>query len=157
MVIPPSAAAVVVFPGRLSRRSISRITTRSDPDSFPNMMKLSLVVMAMMADAAKVRTGLLKAKDPCPEGLTNRPLPQGQFPDGLPKKIVLVDDENGGKAMNPMDSVFDLDALRAALKEDPEWKIGMPWLLKATFSSDSQVDRTFGFASGDTGATKMNR
>jgi hypothetical protein len=46
-------AAVVVFPGRLSRRSISRITTRPDPDSFPNMMKLSLVVMAMMADAAK--------------------------------------------------------------------------------------------------------
>lgn len=26
-----------------------------------------------------------------------------------------VDDENGGKAMNPMDSVFDLDALRKAL------------------------------------------
>ena len=26
-----------------------------------------------------------------------------------------MDDENGGKAMNPMDSVFDLDALRAAL------------------------------------------
>lgn len=23
--------------------------------------------------------------------------------------------------------------------EDPEWKIGMPWLLKATFSSDSKV------------------
>ena len=26
-----------------------------------------------------------------------------------------MDDEKGGKAMNPMDSVFDLDALRAAL------------------------------------------
>ena len=26
-----------------------------------------------------------------------------------------VDDENGGKAMNPMDSVFDLEKLRAAL------------------------------------------
>eukprot|EP00434_Breviolum_minutum_P034983 symbB.v1.2.030965.t1/scaffold3541.1/size54392/1 len=37
-----------------------------------------------------------------------------------------------------MDSVFDLDALRKALSEDPEWKIGMPWLLKATFSSDSK-------------------
>ena len=26
-----------------------------------------------------------------------------------------MDDENGGKAMNPMDSVFDLEKLRAAL------------------------------------------
>eukprot|EP00913_Durusdinium_trenchii_P010052 g9433.t1 len=86
-----------------------------------------------------------EGEDPCPKGLTNR------FPDSLPKKIVMVDDENGGKAMNPMDSVFDLEKLRAALKEDPEWKIGMPWLLKATFTSDSQVPRTFGFASGDTG------
>ncbi|OLQ05860.1 hypothetical protein AK812_SmicGene10916 [Symbiodinium microadriaticum] len=33
-------------------------------------------------------------------------------------------------------------------KEDPEWKIGMPWILKATFSSDSKVDRKFGFSSG---------
>lgn len=113
------------------------------------MMKLSLLVLAMVADAAKVRTGLQlsaeEGEDPCPKGLTNR------FPDSLPKKIVMVDDENGGKAMNPMDSVFDLEKLRAALKEDPEWKIGMPWLLKATFTSDSQVPRTFGFASGDTG------
>ena len=39
-----------------------------------------------------------------------------RFPDSLPKTIVLVDDENGGKAMNPMDSVFDLEKLRKALQ-----------------------------------------
>ena len=30
--------------------------------------------------------------------------------------------------------------------KDPEWKIGMHWVLKATFYSDSTVDRTIGFA-----------
>ncbi|CAJ1399797.1 unnamed protein product [Effrenium voratum] len=104
------------------------------------MMKLCLLLSALAADAAKVRTA--RGENPCPNGLTNR------FPDSLPKEIVMVDDENGGTAMNPMDSVFDLEKLRAALSEDSEWKIGMPWLLKATFSSDSKVDRTFGFASG---------
>lgn len=118
------------------------------------MMKLLLLAIcpALLVHSAKVRASRRQAdsaveeleedKNPCPKGLTNR------YPASLPKEVVLVDDENGGAAMNPMDSVFDLEKLRAALKEDPEWKIGMPWILKATFSSDSKVDRKFGFSSG---------
>ena len=34
----------------------------------------------------------------------------------------------------------------ARMGQDPEWKIGMHWVLKATFYSDSTVDRTIGFA-----------
>ncbi|CAJ1341217.1 unnamed protein product [Effrenium voratum] len=32
------------------------------------------------------------------------------------------------------------------MQADAEWKIGMHWVLKATFYSDSNVDRTIGFA-----------
>eukprot|EP00913_Durusdinium_trenchii_P027134 g25461.t1 len=37
------------------------------------------------------------------------------------------------------------------MKKDEEWKIGTQWMLKATFSSDSSIDRTIGFAGPDGG------
>ena len=41
---------------------------------------------------------------------------------------------------NPANLVgFFLHQKAPVRSEDPEWKIGMPWLLKATFSSDSKV------------------
>jgi len=42
-------------------------------------------------------------------------LPHGYILEETTAPNLQVDDENGGKAMNPMDSVFDLDALRKAL------------------------------------------
>ena len=43
--------------------------------------------------------------------------------------------------MNHETRVFCVETCFSLRKDDPEWKIGMPWLLKATFSSDSQAPR----------------
>ncbi|CAJ1361516.1 unnamed protein product [Effrenium voratum] len=109
---------------------------------FRPMMKLCLLLIALAADAAKarIRVRTARGENPCPNGLTNRlgeivMAAWRQLPGCAQSSSALdfrVDDQNGGPA----------------LSEDSEWKIGMPWLLKATFSSDSKVDRTFGFASG---------
>ena len=48
--------------------------------------------------------------------------------------------------LNPLDAIWDTEKLREAMTKDSEWKIGMHWVLKATFYSDSTVDRTMGFA-----------
>mmetsp|Transcript_54391 Transcript_54391/g.102001 ORF Transcript_54391/g.102001 Transcript_54391/m.102001 type:complete len:581 (+) Transcript_54391:85-1827(+) len=113
------------------------------------MMKFaSLVLFApLVANAAKVaiRHSRRDDKNPCPGGLENR------FPSSLEKSYNVTKDHG----LNPLDAIWDTEKLREAMKKDEEWKIGMHWVLQATFYSDSDVDRTFGFAGPDGGFLTM--
>jgi len=102
-------------------------------------LTLACVVSADLASAAKVRAKT--SSNPCPGGAANR------YPDALPSNFSFG--ETVG--LSPLDAVWDTTALRAALGQDSEWKIGQPWLLSAIFTSDSTVDRTFGFGGGGNG------
>jgi len=105
------------------------------------MMKLATLVLSapLLANAAKVvgKTMFETSEDnPCPNGLENR------YPKSLEKTYVIAKDHG----LNPLDAIWDTEKLRAAMKDDKEWQIGNHWVLKAKYSSDSDVDRTFGFA-----------
>ncbi|CAJ1336331.1 unnamed protein product [Effrenium voratum] len=99
----------------------------------PAMMKLCLLLPAL-AGAAKVLSR--RDKNPCPNNLENR------FPSTLDASYNISQDHG----LNPLDAIWDTEKLREAMTKDSEWKIGMHWVLKATFYSDSTVDRTMGFA-----------
>jgi len=109
------------------------------------MMKLvaAAVLSTLTADAAQVvrRSLRHRAANPCPDGLQNR------YPSSLQKSYNISKDHG----LNPLDAIWDTKKLREAMKDDEEWKIGMQWVLKATFFSDSAVDRTIGFAGPDGG------
>mmetsp|Transcript_11064 Transcript_11064/g.26635 ORF Transcript_11064/g.26635 Transcript_11064/m.26635 type:complete len:619 (+) Transcript_11064:92-1948(+) len=94
---------------------------------------------ALRHTARVLRTdGASNASDdnPCPDGAPNR------FPSSLESSYKIV-----GK--NKLDSVWDTAKLREALAKEEQWKIGQPWLLKATFTNNGAVSRTFGFQGGE--------
>lgn len=110
------------------------------------MMKLAAVAVlsALTADAAQVQKRSLRSQrrtNPCPSGLENR------YPSSLETSYNISKDHG----LNPLDAIWDTTKLREAMQKDAEWKIGMQWVLKATFYSDSSVDRTIGFAGPDGG------
>ncbi|CAE7938935.1 unnamed protein product, partial [Symbiodinium sp. KB8] len=75
-------------------------------------------------------------ESPCPGGQPNR------FPNGLEKSYSII-----GK--NKLDSIWDTEKLREALASEEQWKIGQPWILKATFTNNGQTSRRFGFQGGE--------
>jgi len=109
-----------------------------------------VATLGALASVCEARTALrqtaraLRADDvtasaeenPCPGGQPNR------FPSGLEKSYSIV-----GK--NKLDSIWDTEKLREALASEEQWKIGQPWLLKATFTNNGQTSRRFGFQGGE--------
>lgn len=103
-------------------------------------------VWALLTDPASakktnVATRSLTSDNPCPGGGANR------YPAALPASFTF----GLTVGLSPLDHVWDTTALRAALLQDPQWQIGMPWSLSAKFTSDSTVDRTFAFSGGGQG------
>eukprot|EP00440_Ansanella_granifera_P062579 gb/GFBE01067854.1/.p1 GENE.gb/GFBE01067854.1/~~gb/GFBE01067854.1/.p1 ORF type:complete len:603 (+),score=174.57 gb/GFBE01067854.1/:1-1809(+) len=108
------------------------------------MMKLQAVaaLLPFLADAVKVARRKASA---CPDGLTNR------FPADMEPSYNISQDVG----VSPLTAIWDTEKLRAALKDDADWQVGMHWLLSATFYSDSTEDREFGFAGPNGGFMKI--
>jgi len=78
----------------------------------------------------------------CPAGVKNR------YPASMDQTYTFA--SSSGLATNQA-AGFDKTKLQEALTADSDWNIqGVQWILQAKFTSDSQVDRVFGFAGGDT-------
>eukprot|EP00931_Biecheleriopsis_adriatica_P006665 TRINITY_DN108030_c0_g1_i1.p1 TRINITY_DN108030_c0_g1~~TRINITY_DN108030_c0_g1_i1.p1 ORF type:complete len:597 (+),score=94.43 TRINITY_DN108030_c0_g1_i1:128-1918(+) len=114
----------------------------------------AVLLPVLLAGGAKLATHH-RAQSFCPDGLENR------YPQTLPQTITLVGNavnvdgtpsNTAGVGMSRGDPVWDMAKFEDAMKNDPQWKIGMPWILKAKFSSDSKEPRTFGFMGKDDGA-----
>jgi len=104
---------------------------------FATMKFLGMALLPAWVNAAKVMAmSMRREKNPCPNNLENR------FPSSLATSYNISKEQG----LNPLDAIWDTEKLREAMIKDPEWKIGMHWVLKATFYSDSTVDRTIGFA-----------
>lgn len=98
-------------------------------DALANKARSSLRSSALRLETSMVS----RDENPCPDGQENHYKLDPSY------KIV-------GK--NKLDSVWEVDKLREALSKEERWKIGEPWLLKATFTNNGNVPRKFGFQAG---------
>eukprot|EP00440_Ansanella_granifera_P038298 gb/GFBE01041552.1/.p1 GENE.gb/GFBE01041552.1/~~gb/GFBE01041552.1/.p1 ORF type:complete len:594 (+),score=149.98 gb/GFBE01041552.1/:1-1782(+) len=109
----------------------------------------SCCLALVQVDAAKVVSKLAvkssRASSVCINDLENH------YPAALPLEFNISQD----KATAPLDSIWDTETLRAALKADEDWAIGKSWMLQAKFTSDSDVNHTFAFAGSGGGFLKI--